>query len=203
MTELTTTKADKKVRPGNWHKKYLPFVAKSPDLQVDWLVNKLTALRKMGESDRTGLLTREELIPYIRILLANVKEGSGTDYLSDEDETLSFFLQSTNDQDILLMIECAEIYDIPKLFRILKNISVEQAVVAMKKVPPVYERNPLLVMDRVFHSIRGKSADLLEEAAQEVLASEDSPDNFDANYERFCEIVLDENILSEMYPKAR
>jgi len=197
------TRSGKKVPGRKWHKKYLPFVAKSPDTQVEWLVVKLVALRKLGDRDKSGILTREELVPYIRILLANVSEGRGTEELSADDDHLGFFLEEISDENLLLMIECAEIYDVPKLFRILKGISVKQAVVAMKKVPPPFEKNPLLIMDRVFHSIREKSAELLEEAAKEVLASDDAPKNFVANYKRFREIVMDEKILSVMYPKAR
>ena len=203
MADQSMSRSGKQFSGARWHKKHLPFVAKSPGMQVDWLVSKLAALREMGEEDKTGLLTREELVPYIRILLANVSEGRGTEGLSEDDNQLACFLEDASDEDILMMIECAEIYDIPKLFRILRNISVKQAVVALKKVPPPYERNPLLIMDRVFHSIRGKSAELFKQAAKMVLASHDAPINFAANYERFCEIVLDENILSKMYPKAK
>jgi len=203
MVGQTMTRSSKKVSGGKWHKKYLPFVAKSPDMQVDWLVVKLAALRKSGDSDKTGILSRDELVPYIRLLLGNVSEGRGAEEVSADDHDLACFLEAIGAEDLLMMIECAEIYDVPKLFRILKSISIEQAVVAMKKVPYPFERNPLLIMDRVFHSIRGKSAELLEEAANEVLASDDAPDNFAANYERFKEIVMDENILTVMYPKAR
>jgi hypothetical protein len=136
-------------------------------------------------------------------LLGNVSEAKGAEEDLADNDQLAGFLEAIGDEDLLVMIECAEIYDVPKLFRILREISVKQAVVAMKKVPPPYERNPLLIMDRVFHSIREKSVELLEEATREVLASDDAPDDFADNYERFKEIVLDENILSIMYPKAK
>jgi hypothetical protein len=195
--------ASKKSSGRKWHQKYLPFVAKSPDLQVDWLVVKLAALRESGDRGETGILTKEELAPYTRILLGNVSEAKGAEEDLADNDQLAGFLEAIGDEELLTMIECAEIYDVPKLFRILREISVKQAVVAMKKVPPPYERNPLLIMDRVFHSIREKSVELLEEATREVLASDDAPDDFADNYERFKEIVLDENILSIMYPKAK
>lgn len=203
MVGQVVVRSSKKVAKGKWHKKYLPFVAKSPEMQVDWLAAKLASLKESGDSDKTGILSREELVPYIRILLGNVSEVRGAEELSADDEQLACFLEEISDEDLLMMIECAEIYDVPKLFRILKSISIDQAVVAMQKVPPPFERNPLLIMDRVFHSLREKSAELLEEAAKEVLASDDAPDNFAANYGRFKEIVLDENILAIMYPKAK
>ena len=195
--------ASKKLSGRKWHQKYLPFVAKSPDLQVDWLVVKLVELRESGDRDKTGVLTREELVPYTRILLGNVREGKGAEEDFADNDQLAGFLEEVGDEELLVMVECTEIYDVPKLFRILREISVKQAVVAMKKVPPPYERNPLLIMDRVFHSIREKSVELLEEATRGVLASDDAPDDFADNYERFKEIVLDENILCRMYPKAK
>ena len=197
------TRFAKKVFGKKWHNKYLPFVAKTPGMQVDWLTVKLMELREAGDRDKTGILSREELIPYIRLLLADVSEGRGAETVSTEDDQLASFLEAVSDKDLLVMIECAEIYDVPKLFRLLKSISTEQAVVAMQKVPPPFERNPLLIMDRVFHSIREKSPELFEEAAKAVLASDDAPENFAVNYERFKEIVLDENILSVVYPKAK
>ena len=136
-------------------------------------------------------------------MLGNVSEGKGAEEDFADNDQLAGFLEAIGDEKLLVMIECAEIYDVPKLFRILRELSVKQAVVAMKKVPRPYERNPLLIMDRVFHSMREKSVELLEEATSEVLASDDAPDDFADNYERFKEIVLDENILSAMYPKAK
>jgi hypothetical protein len=72
----------------------------------------------------------------------------------------------------------------------------------MKKVPPFYEKNPLFVVDRVFHAIKEKSMELLESAAEEIMRSDDAPRGFTANYERFREIMMDEHILSLLYPKA-
>jgi hypothetical protein len=100
------------------------------------------------------------------------------------------------------MIECTDIYDVPRLFGLLTKISREQAVLAMRKVTPLYEKNPLLVVDRVFHAIKGKSTELLESAATEIMRSGDLPRDFGANYERFKEIMMDEHILSLLYPKA-
>ncbi|MFN2364839.1 MAG: hypothetical protein ABR523_00060, partial [Desulfurivibrionaceae bacterium] len=104
--------------------------------------------------------------------------------------------------DLLLMVECAEIYDIPRLFGLLRTISREQAVLAMTKVPPPYEKNPLLVIDRVFHAVKEKSPEILTLAAEEIMNNENPPKDFVANYERFREIMMDEHILSMLYPKA-
>ena len=44
-----------------WYQKYLPFIARSPEMQVEWLVN---------ECQRKNL-AREELTPYIRLLFSD------------------------------------------------------------------------------------------------------------------------------------
>jgi hypothetical protein len=180
-----------------WYENYLPFVAKSPEMQLEWLVDKLSRLRSFGENEKTGLLTREELRPYITLWL----EGSAVE-LSGDGDGLAFLLGNVEERDLLLMIECAGIYDVPRLFGLLHKISMEQAVLAMKKVPPLYEKNPLLVVDRVFHAIKEKSTELLESAAEEIMKTDDLPRGFVANYERFREIMMDEHILSLLYPKA-
>jgi hypothetical protein len=115
---------------------------------------------------------------------------------------LRALLAEVNESDLVLLIECTDIYDVPRLFGLLAKISREQAVLAMRKVPPLYEKNPLLVVDRVFHAIKEKSTELLESAAAEIMGSGDLPRDFVANYERFREIMMDEHILSLLYPKA-
>ena len=90
-----------------------------------------------------------------------------------------------------MMIRCADIYDVPNLFGLLSDVSLEQAIMAIKKVPPLFEKNPLMVLDRVFHAIKEKSIALLENSAEGVLASDDAPENFASNYERFREIMME------------
>lgn len=186
-----------------WFENYLPFVAKSPEMQMEWLVATLGRLRKAANKDKRGVLSREEITPYIRLLLQNHVVGTGTGVATDDDGRLAVLLEGIAPDDLLLMIDCTEIYDVPRLFSLLRKISRDQAILAMKKVPPPFEKNPLLVMDRVFHAIKEKSAELLESAAEEVLASTDAPENFAGNYARFREIMMDEHILSLLYPNAR
>lgn len=185
-----------------WYEKYLPFVAKRPEMQLDWLVENLSRLRTSGDKEKTGLLSREELRPYINLLLGVSSGDHGMGAVSDTIEELEVLLAQVGEQDLLTMIECADIYAVPRLLGLLRKISKEQAVLAMKKVPPPYEKAPLLLVDRVFHAIKGKSTELLEGAAEEIMASDNRPKDFVANYERFREIMMDEHILSLLYPRA-
>lgn len=185
-----------------WYKKYLPFVAKSQEMQLEWLVDKLSRLRNSVDKEKTGLLSCEELKPYVSLLLEGNPGGKELGAAVVEGDVLGVLLGNVKESDILLMVECAEIYDVPRLFSLMHKITKEQAVLAMKKVPPLYEKKPLLVVDRVFHSIKEKSTELLEEAAAEIMGSEDLPADFVDNYERFRGIMMDEQILSTLYPKA-
>ena len=186
-----------------WYEKYLPFVAKSPAMQAKWLSNQLTRLRLAKGPALRGVLSRDEIKPYIRLLLDNSYAGQGWSGEVENDGGMAALLHGIGEENLLLMLECAEIYDIPKLFSLLPRPTREMAVIAMKKVPPSYEKTPLLMIDRVFQAIRAKSDKLLEEAAAVVLAAADAPADFAANYERFKEIMMDEHILSLLYPKAK
>jgi hypothetical protein len=187
-----------------WFEKYLPFVAKSPEMQVEWLKAMLAKLKDSAGEERTGVLSREEIKPYIRLLLENSEMGRE---LQDEDERnrvqLMSLLADLGEDNLQLLMECADIYEVPKIIGLLSTCTKELAFTALMKTPPPYEKNPLLIHDRVFQAIREKSAELLEQAAESVLASREAPDNFAANYERFKEIMLDEHILSLLYPKAK
>ncbi len=193
-------KIENKFATGKWHERYLPFVAKSPEMQVEWLTNRLSRLRDTGVEGKTGILSREELNPYIKLLL---QDGVGTTESAQKDSKLSELLAEIEEDELLLLIECADIYDIPRLFKLLSDVNPKQAIMALKKEPPPFEKKPLMVIDRVFHSIKEKSTELLEVSARGVLESDNAPVHFAANYERYKEIMMDEHILSLLYPKAR
>ncbi len=167
-----------------WYEKYLPFVAQSRRMQVEWLVG---AIRK-------NVLHLEEITPYVRLLLADVVE--------EYDEPLVMFLKGIDADVLCRMVQAADIYDVAKLMRLVPEPTVEQAVVALCKEPPSYEKKPELVLDKVFQAIHDRSEALFEEAATELRKRADAPAHFDAAYERFQEILADERILSAMYPKA-
>jgi len=167
-----------------WYEKYLPFVSKGQRMQVEWLAGTI----------RKGTFHVEEVTPYVRLLLAEV-DIQGTD-------KLVVLLKDLEDKVLCGMVEAADIYDVAKLLRLTPVPTVEQAVVALSKKPPPYDKNPKEVLDKVFQAIHDRSESLFEEAAAKLLNSKDAPDHFSAAYERFEEILADERILSEMYPKA-
>lgn len=168
-----------------WYEKYLPFVAKSQRMQVKWLVGTI----------KKGTLHLDEITPYVRLLLAE-EEGK-------EHKSLVALLKDIDKDVICRMVMAADIYDVAKLMRLVPSPTVEQAVAALMKAPPPYEKKPDLVLDKVFQSIHDRSDTLFEEAAAELRNRTDAPAHFDAAYERFQEILADERILSAMYPKAR
>lgn len=195
--------AQRKSARKKWYEKYLPFVAKSPEIQAEWLAAQLSRLRSSAGEEQSGVLSQDEIKPYIRLLLENSSVGEVWAGEDAKDEGLVTLLDGMGADNLLLMLECAEIYDVPKLFGLLRHPSRQMAITAMKKVPPPYEKNPLLIVDRVFQAIRGKSSALLAEAAEGVLSGDSVPVDFAYNYERFREIMMDEHILSLLYPKAK
>lgn len=168
-----------------WYEKYLPFVARSPEKQIEWLVS---AFNK-------GTLTHEEITPYIRLILA---DDSDT-----QQGQLAALFNTLEPKIIEKFFLCADVYDVPKLFQLVKQPTVGQAVIALRKTPPSYEKSPQLIFHRVFQAIHDNSAALLEKASAVLRESRDVPGHFDEAYERFQEIIEDEKLLSSLYPKAR
>lgn len=166
----------------------LPFVARNPAMQVDWLVMQF----------RRGVLTDEEMAPYIHLLLSGHASRREMD---SDDDLLEIF--SRLDREIKVsMIRCAEIYDVPELLSLIGELSVDDAIIVLKKVPPPYEKKGLLVLDRVFQAVNECGDHLLERAARKMAADGNPPDHFASAYERFQEILIDEKILAQLYPQA-
>ena len=167
-----------------WYEKYLPFVARSPEMQVRWLES---AFRK-------GTLTHQEITPYINLLMA----PDGEEHL----ELLRSLLGNLDAPMLENMLSSADIYDAPSLFRLISRPELAQAVLIITKIPPPYEKTPQQVMDKVFQAVYDRSEDLLARAAERVMADPASPPHFQEAYERFKEIKEDEKLLSALYPKA-
>lgn len=167
-----------------WYEAYLPFVARSPGMQIAWLEG----------ATRKGALSSQEITPYISLLLAH--EG-------DELAELKSAFAGLDELLVAQLLAAAEIYDMPKLFGLIEKPVVRHAVVALQKVPPDYEKNPQLVMDKLFMAVNERSSELLEDAVRIIMAGNDIPASFLAAYERFKEIIEDQKILSALYPKAR
>ncbi len=172
------------VKKRKWYEKYLPFVARSPEMQLRWLES---AFRK-------GTLSPEEIMPYIKLFMAPDGEGNLA--------RVRGLLYSLSGGVIEKMLGAADIYDVPDLFRCVAEPTVSQAIIAIAKAPPPYEKTPQLVVDKVFQAVYDCSEELLDHAAARVAGSAEMPAHFEAAYERFKEIKEDEKLLSALYPKA-
>ena len=174
-----------KKRGGRWYEKYLPFIARSREKQIQWLIG---AFRK-------GTLTMQEMTPYVKLLLEE----------DDPDGLLRLREQLARQDGVFLLdlLQAADIYDTVKLLRLLPAVTAQAAIVALCKEPPPYERTPEQVIDQVFQAVHDAKAGLLEEAGEKLLHSRDAPAHFPGLYARFLEILKDQELLSTLYPKAR
>ncbi len=168
-----------------WLEKWLPFVAKSPEAQVAWLVRVL----------RKNILSPAEITPYIRLLLE-----------PDDLEIKARIAACLRRLDAGIcerLTAAAEIYDLPKLFAMLPAITTEQAMIALAKVPPPYEKNSAQVQDRLFHAVYNQSPERFSEAVDRLRQHGQAPAGFDQAHARFLDLLEDEKLLSALYPKAR
>lgn len=172
------------VKKRKWYEKYLPFVARSTEMQLRWLES---AFRK-------GTLTSHEITPYIKLFMAPDGDGNLA--------RVRGLLHLLSGSAIEKMLNAADIYDVPDLFRCVAEPTVEQAVIAISKAPPPYEKSPQLVIDKVFQAVYDCSEELLAQAAARVAGGADMPAHFQEAYERFKEIKEDQKLLSALYPKA-
>ncbi len=168
----------------NWLERYFPFVAKSPEMKIGWL-------KRVVEK---GEVSREEITPYVRLLLA---EHNTDDVLYRK------MFEQLDDEMQIALLEAADIYDIPKLFRLFPSSGMKHAEIALMKSLPAYEKKKQLVRDKVFYAINDYSRELLEKTAQTLIREGREPEHFQENYERFQKILEDEEFLLSLYPKAR
>ena len=171
----------------------LPFVARSPEMKVAWLI----------EVFEKGTLTNEEIAPYMHLLLSeyeNFRNALNYDAAAD---TLKLIFARLDRGVVAKMIQCVEIYDLPVLLSLIKDLSVDEAVLALQKKPPIYEKKFLLVIDKVFQAVNECREGVFEQATQKMMQEGKTPDHFSASYERFKEILHDEKILCSLYPHAR
>lgn len=176
-----------KITPGSkrWYDAYVPFVARSVESQVAWL---LAAFQK-------EILTHQEITPYIRLLLTEDTPGKFDD--------LPRLFQQLDEKVLAKMLMAADIYDTPTLFTFMPRPTVHHALIALGKCPAPYEKNPQPFIHKVFQAIYDSSESLLEEAVSAFRLQGEAPGHFEAAYERFCEVIEDQKLLSSLYPKAR
>jgi hypothetical protein len=151
-------------------------------------------LRWLESAFRKGSLTSTEITPYIKLFMASAGEGDLA--------RIRGLLHSLSASTIEKMLDAADIYDIPDLFRCVAEPTLPQATIAITKTVPPYEKNPQLVVDKVFQAVYDCSEGLLAQAAARVAGSVVRPPHFQEDYERFKEIKEDEKLLSALYPKA-
>ena len=168
----------------------LPFVARNPRLQLEWLVGEF----------RKGILSDDEIAPYIHLLVSGYVASKAQ---AEGVEELREIFVNLPRGVVVAMIRCAEIYDIPDLLELVPELSVDDAVLVLKKVPPPYEKKSILLLDRVFQAVNGCGDQLLERAGQKMIDDGEAPVHFASAYERFKEVLIDEKILTLMYPQAR
>nr|MBF0221602.1 hypothetical protein [Desulfobulbaceae bacterium] len=171
----------------------LPFVARSPEMKVAWLV----------EIFNKESLTLEELAPYMHLLISEYSsfvDGVNYDVMTD---TLKPVFGKLNRGTVARMIQCVEIYDLPVLLSLIEDLSVDEAILALRKKPPVYEKKSLLVLDKVFQAVNESRAGLLAQAAKKMEEEGDVPEHFPVSYARFKEILHDEKILMALYPQVK
>ncbi len=168
----------------------LPFVARSPERQVEWLVAEF----------RKGVLSDSELAPYIHLL---VSEYVGRKERGEGAEEVQELFASLPREIVVALIRCVAIYDVPDLLELIRELTVEDAVLVLQKVPPPYEKKSLLLLDRVFQAVNTCGDHLLARAAQKMALDGDAPEHFPGAYKRFQEILIDEKILTALYPQAK
>jgi hypothetical protein len=168
-----------------WYENYLPFVVRSTEMQVEWLSH---AVRK-------GKLAPSEIAPYINLVLS---ENRGA-----QREVLRTLLNRLDESTLDKMVSAAEIQDLPDLFSMLDNPTVDRALIALLKAPAPYEKNPFQIVHKVFHAIHDASPELLEKAVEELRAKGLQQKYFEEAYGQFVEVLEDEKILSVLFPKAR
>ena len=181
---MVTGAGEAAVKKRKWYENYLPFVARSPEMQLCWLESSL----------RKGALTVHEITPYIKLFMAPDGEVDLA--------KVRGLLHSLSGSIIEKMLDAADIYDVPDLFRCVAEPTVSQAVIAISKAPPPYEKMPQLVVDKVFQAVYDCSEELLCQAAARVAGSAVKPAHFQEAYARFKEIKADERLLSALDPKA-
>jgi len=177
--------AIKKKKTKKWYERYLPFVARSTEGQFNWLVSIL-------EKD---VLNLEEISPYVKLLL--------TEKDNEEKEFLSIQIANLDDDVVGKLLHAADIYDTPQLVKLIPHLKIYHAEIALRKNVPPYEKKSLMILDKVFYAINESSDDLLEKVSEKMIGEGNVQEKFQENYERFREILKDEEFLLSLYPNAR
>ncbi len=171
----------------------LPFVARSSEMKVNWLVNVF---------EKKSLICCE-IAPYMHLLLSEYEnEKESLSYSGVKDNLKEIFLKLSN-KHIITMITCTDIYDVPTLLDLVPSLAVDEAVLILQKSPPLYEKKPLILLDSVFQAVHFFGDNLLLQAAERMRKNGDAPSHFESAFERYNQIIQDEEVLISLYPQAK
>lgn len=168
-----------------WYQKYLPFIARTPEMQVEWLVAECRKKR----------LAPQELTPYVRLLFSE-------ENVANEEEMREILagLPLEMQKDFLRV---ADIYDVPRIMRLSPALNDALVEIALTKELPPYETKPQKVMDAVLNAVNERSEELLATVAARIMANGVAPQHFAENYERFRAILKDKKFIRRQWPQAK
>ena len=150
-------------RGRRWYQNYLPFIARSPEMQVEWLV---------AECRRQNLV-KEEMTPYVRLLFSEENAAN--------EEELRTILAGLLPEVLEEFLNVADIYDVPRIIRIIPLLNETLVEIALTKDLPPYETKPQKIMDRVLNAINNRSRPLLKDVAARIMANGAAPKHFSEN----------------------
>ncbi len=168
-----------------WYQNYLPFIARSPEMQVEWLVAEC----------RRRNLAQEELTPYVRLLFSE-------ENVDNEDE-LRLILAGLAQEMQEEFVQIADIYDVPRVVRLMPALNEKMVEIALKKELPPYETKPQKVMDKVLNTINDRAGEILAKVASVIMENGAAPKHFAENYERFRAILADKEFIRSQWPNAK
>lgn len=114
--------AIKKKKTKKWYERYLPFVARSTEGQINWLVSIL----------KKNVLSVEEISPYVKLLLSEKD--------NDEKEFLTIQFGNLHDDIVGKFLHAADIYDTPQMVKLIPQLNIYHAEIALRKSVPAYEK---------------------------------------------------------------
>jgi len=162
-------------------------------MQIVWLAGALK--KSLQQPDAGHALALDEITPYIRLLLSEVEEGRR--------QELASRINGLEESLISQMLRAADIYDATILFGLLEHPTVEQVAIALTKEAPAFEKSAQLVIDKLFMAIHRQAPAVMEAAATMIVANNEVSPHFEQAYARFKDMLMDEELLSALFPKAR
>ncbi len=182
---MILAKIEGKKNKGQWYLRYLPFIAKSQYMQVQWLAAEC----------KKNKLANDELLPYVRLLFS----------LDNDDERLSLKenIATLSENVVSKILDVADIYIISEVVDLIPELNRCLTEVVLLKTMPTYEQKPQQIMDNVFYSINQRDGNVLDEIASLLMREERAPAGFQVNYERFKAILEDEKFIRTQWPSAK